>query len=175
LAVKTAGDPLALAGSVRSVVLGLDPNLPVFDVMTLERRIAESLQLDGVMAKIMIILGAIAMLLAVIGVYGVMSYSVSQRTQEIGIRMALGAANRQVVGMVVRQGARTVLIGAAVGLLLALGASRGLAFFLFGVSPYDPAIFVSVAVALLTAAIAATYLPARRATGVDPLIALRAE
>jgi putative ABC transport system permease protein len=175
LALKTSGDPLALAGPVRSVVLAIDPNLPTFDVMALERRIADSLQTDGIMAKIMLMLGGIALLLAVIGVYGVMSYSVSQRTQEIGIRMALGAADRQVVGMVVRQGARTVLVGAGVGLLLAFAASRGLSFFLFGLSPNDPAVFLSVALALLFAAFAATYVPARRATAVDPLIALRAE
>jgi len=126
-------------------------------------------------ARIMGVLAAIALVLAVVGVYGVMSYNVSQRTQEIGIRMALGAAAGDVLQMVLRQSTRVVAIGSVAGVVLALGLSRGLSIFLFGVSPFDPLTFGSVVLALGAAAIVASYLPARRATLVDPLISLKSE
>jgi putative ABC transport system permease protein len=130
---------------------------------------------DTVMAKMMAAMAVIALLLAVGGVYGVMAYSVSQRTQEMGIRIALGAQPKNVLSLVVRQGMVIALIGVVVGTGIALGVTRGLSRFLFGVSPFDPVAFGVVAVTLLLSGIAATYLPARRATRVDPVTALRVE
>jgi ABC-type antimicrobial peptide transport system permease subunit len=123
----------------------------------------------------MSILAAVALILALGGVYGVMAFAVSQRTQELGIRMALGARSQNVMSMVVRQGTVLATIGIAAGTAVALGVTRGLARFLFGVSPFDPLVFGSVAAVLLAAGLAATYFPARRATKVDPLVALRTE
>ncbi len=143
--IRTDADPLALVGPVRRTVTGA----------------------NGVLSKIMLVLGGIALVLAVIGVYGVVSYAVSQRTQEIGVRMALGARGRDVVRMVVGHGGRTTLIGAAIGLMLAAGLSRVMSFFLFGVNALDPVTFGGAALALAVAALIASYLPARRASRVD--------
>jgi putative ABC transport system permease protein len=171
--MRTAGDPLTLVGAVRRTITGADPDQPIYDVQTLERRIQDDVQANGVLSKVMVVLGGIALILAVIGVYGVMSYAVSQRIQEIGVRMALGARARDVVRMVVGQGGRTALIGAAIGLVLAAGVSRIMSIFLFGVNALDPVTFIGAAVALAVAALVASYVPARRASRVDPLIALR--
>jgi ABC-type antimicrobial peptide transport system permease subunit len=127
------------------------------------------------MAKIMSAIAIIALILALGGVYGVMAHTVTQRTQELGIRMSLGAQRRNVMSMVVRQGTILALIGIVVGTGLALGVTRGLSRFLFGVSPFDPTTFSGVAVVLFCAGLAATFFPARRATRVDPVVALRAE
>ncbi len=175
IVLRTTGDPTSLTGAVRSVVLALDPDQPVFDVLTFEDRIAANIQANTVLAKVMMVLAVIAIVLAVVGVYGVMAYSVTQRTHEIGVRMALGADRRDVIAMVVREGARIVAVGGAIGLGLAAIASRGLSLFLFGVKPFDPLIFGAVALLLAAAAFVASYLPARRASTVSPLVALRAE
>jgi ABC-type antimicrobial peptide transport system permease subunit len=143
--------------------------------MTMDEHLKDVTGGDTVMAKMMAAMAVIALLLAVGGVYGVMAYSVSQRTQEMGIRMALGAQRKNVLSLVVRQGTVLALIGVVVGTGIALGVTRGLSRFLFGVSPFDPAAFGVVAVTLLVSGIAATYLPARRATRVDPVTALRVE
>ena len=127
------------------------------------------------MAKIMSAIALIALVLALGGVYGVMTYSVSQRTRELGIRMSLGAQRVNVMSMVVRQGTALALLGIVIGIVIALGATRGLSRFLFGVSPFDPLTFGGVAVVLFLAGIAATVLPARRATKVDPVVALRVD
>jgi predicted permease len=164
-----------LVESVRAELRAIDPNLPAFNMRPLEALIDESLGGDTIMAKIMGTLAGIALILALAGVYGVMSYSVSQRTREIGIRMALGSHSQGVLLMVMRQGAILALIGVALGVGVALGATRSLSFFLFGVSPFDPLIYTAVAAVLLGAGIAATFFPARRATRVDPVVALRAE
>jgi putative ABC transport system permease protein len=173
--IRTDADPLALVGPVRRTVTGADADQPIYDVQTLQQRMQENVQANGVLSKIMLVLGGIALVLAVIGVYGVVSYAVSQRTQEIGVRMALGARGRDVVRMVVGHGGRTTLIGAAIGLMLAAGLSRVMSFFLFGVNALDPVTFGGAALALAVAALIASYLPARRASRVDPLIALRAD
>ena len=175
VALQTTGDPTMLAEPARSAVLALDPDQPIADVMTMDRRIAVQTQANGVVARIMVVLAVVALVLALVGVYGVVSYSVSQRTQEIGIRMALGAANGDVVTMVVQQSGRVVAIGVVIGVLVAAAMSRGLSIFLFGVSPFDPVTLTLVPLALAGAALLASYLPARRATRVDPLSALRAE
>jgi putative ABC transport system permease protein len=175
VALRTAGDPTSLAEPARNAVLALDPDQPVFDVMTMDRRVALQSQANGVVARIMVVLAAVALALALVGVYGVVSYSVSRRTREIGIRMALGAADGDVVTMVVGQSGRVVAFGVVIGVLVAAAMSRGLSIFLFGVSPFDPVMLTLVPLALAGAALLASYLPARRATRVDPLSALRAE
>jgi ABC-type antimicrobial peptide transport system permease subunit len=128
-----------------------------------------------VMVKILGVLGVLAFLLAVVGVYGVIAYSVARRTQEMGVRMALGAERADVLRLVVFQGTRMGATGVAIGLLLSLGVTRGLSFFLFEVDPLDPVAFGSVAVVLLASAVLASYFPALKATRVDPVTAFRAD
>ena len=127
------------------------------------------------MAQIMAALAVIALVLALGGVYGVMAYSVSQRTRELGIRMSLGAQRGNVLAMVVRQGAGLALVGIIIGTGLAMATTRGLSRFLFGVSPFDPVTFSVVGLLLLMAGLVATYFPARRATKVDPVVALKVD
>jgi putative ABC transport system permease protein len=164
-----------LVEPARDAVRSLDPNVAVYDVMPMDALIVQSLGGDLIMAKIMGAVAIIALILALGGVYGVMAYTVSQRTQELGIRMALGAQPRNVLWMVVQQGAVLSSIGVVAGVAVALGVTRGLSRFLFGVSPFDLPIFGAVALALLFAGLAATFLPARRATRVDPIVAFRTE
>ena len=175
LTIKAGGDPTTIANAVRSEVARIDPNLPVFEVRTMQEVVDINTQGATVMAKIMAVLAGAALILAIVGVYGVMAYSVSQRTQEMGIRMALGAGRRTVMGMVVRQGMTLALLGVAAGVAVALAVTRSLSVFLYGVNPFDPVTFAGVSVVLLLAGVTATYLPARRATKVDPLEALRSE
>ncbi len=164
-----------LVEPVRSAVRSLDPTVPTYDVMPMDALIERSLGGDLIMAKIMAALAIIALVLALGGVYGVMAYSVTQRTQEMGIRLSLGAQRSNVLSLVVRQGAALALLGVLIGTGVALGVTRGLSRFLFGVSPFDLPTFVSVAAVLLAASVLATLLPARRATRVDPLVSLRTE
>jgi putative ABC transport system permease protein len=173
--IETAVPPESIVESVRAEISAIDPNIPPFGVQAMEAMIDESLGGDTIMAKIMAVVAIIALILALAGVYGVMGYTVSQRTQEMGIRMALGARGRDVLSMVVRQGALLAAIGVVIGIGVGLGVTRSLSYFLFGVSPFDPLTFGAVAVVLLGAGLVATYFPARRATKVDPMIALRAE
>jgi predicted permease len=173
--IETEVPPEGLVESVRQEVLAIDPNLPAYNVRPLKALIDENLGGDTIMAKIMGAVAVIALVLALGGVYGVMAYSVSQRTQEMGIRMALGAQYGDVVSMVMRQGALLALLGVVLGVAIALGVTRTLAFFLHGVSPFDPLTFAVASLALLVAGIVATFFPARRATAVDPIIALRSE
>jgi len=173
--LRTAGDPSLVVEPARSEVLRLDPRLPMYRVMTLEDHISEQQGGNFIMAKIMSVLALVALVLAVVGVYGVMAHSVTQRTQEVGIRMALGAGRGSVLGMILRQGTVLAAIGIGIGLLIAAAVARGLSLFLFGMSPYDPVTFAGVSIVLLLSGILATYFPARRATKVDPVEALRAE
>jgi putative ABC transport system permease protein len=164
-----------LVESIRTTVSALDANIPAYSIRPLSDIIDESLGGDTIMAKIMSVVAVIALVLALAGVYGVMAYSVSQRRQEMGIRMALGAQNRNVIGMILRQGTVLAVVGIVVGLAVAFGMARGLSFFLHGVDAFEPLIYGSMAAALLIAGIVATYFPARRATKVDPVEALRVE
>jgi predicted permease len=175
LQVRTAGDPLALAAGVRNVIHRLDANLPLRDVRTLRQHIDDNLFMIRMPARLLAVLGPLALLLAAIGIYSVLSYSVAQRTQEIGVRLALGAAPRTVVAMIVRQGLTVVAVGAAVGWLLGYGISVFLSGRLVNVAAGDPAIFILIPTLLVAVAFLACWLPARRATKVDPIIALRAE
>jgi predicted permease len=168
--------PLAtLVEPVRAQVRAADPNVPAYDVMPFDDLIELALGGDLIMAKIMGALAAIALVLALGGVYGVMAHSVSQRTREMGIRLSLGAQRTAVMSLIVRQGATLALLGTVIGVGLGLVAAQGLSRFLFGVSPFDPLTFAGASAALLLAGVLATFFPARRATRVDPVIALRAE
>jgi putative ABC transport system permease protein len=173
--VRTAGDPGSMTAAIRSELGRIDPDLPMYAVQTMEELRELQQGGDTVMAKIMGTLAVIALALSVVGVYGVMSYTVSQRSQEMGIRMALGAQRLDVMRMIVRQGAILALIGVLVGIGLASMVTNSLSFFLYGVDPFDPFTFALVALTLLTAALVATVVPAQRATRVDPLSALRTE
>jgi len=175
LLVRYAGDPNAIAPSVRAAVRELDPALPLFAVEPLAQTISDSL---GQRRFTMVVLGvfaAMALLLSIVGVHGVLSYAVAQRQREIGIRMALGADVPTVRGMILSQGALLAGIGLAIGLTGAVGLTRLLSGLLYGVGAMDPVTFGAVALVLALAALVATYLPARRATLVDPTTALRTE
>jgi putative ABC transport system permease protein len=172
-ALRSSREPGGLAGAVRSELAAMDASLPAYSVRTMREIIREEQRGDLIMPKLLTAFGAIALFLAVIGVYGVMAYTVNQRTQEVGIRMALGAQRQDILRMVVRQGLTLAGLGLGIGLLLSFGATRGLSSFLLGVSAFDPTVFVGVTAALCATALAASWGPARRATKVDPLVALR--
>jgi predicted permease len=177
LQVRTSGPPESLTKVIESEIRELDPNLPLFDVMSMERALGggNGFFLMRAAAAFAGIMGGLGLLLAVVGVYGVVSYNASQRRHEIGIRMALGAKPRTVFGLVLGQAAILVGAGAGLGLLAAVGATRFLGSLLIGVAAYDPLTFVSVASLLIVVALVACYLPARRAARVDPATALRYE
>jgi putative ABC transport system permease protein len=172
---RTAGDPVALTGTLRRAVTSLDTNLPVSDVMTMEARVSRSVAQPRVNVTLLGLFAAVALLLAAVGIYGGVSYSVVQRTRELGIRMALGARPGDVLRLVVRQAMAPALVGVAVGLVGAWAGTRLMASLLFGVSTSDPAVFAAVALFLAGVALLASYIPARRATRVDPLVALQYE
>jgi predicted permease len=173
--LRTSVDPLALTRTLQRVVADLDPELPVARVQTLETIVARSVSEPRFYMVLLAAFAALAVALAALGIFGVMSYAVVQRSREIGIRVALGADPRDVLGMVLRQALLLTLGGVAAGLLGAAALSRVLASLLYDLSPTDPATLGSVAALLTSVALLASYLPARRATRVDPLEALRAE
>jgi len=173
--VRTASDPLNIAAAVTGVVHRFDPNLPVTHVMTMDSLISDSVSPRRFSSVLVAIFAGLALLLAAIGIYGVMSYTVSRRTQEIGLRMALGAQLSSVRGMILGQTLKLTLIGVGLGLAGAFVVARFLASLLFGVGMYDPATFLGVAALLIAVALAASYIPARRAMRVDPIVALRYE
>jgi predicted permease len=175
LLVRTTGDPSALTGEIRQRLASLDPLLPAPTITTLRQSIAVVLLPQRVAASVATVLGMAGLLLATIGLYGVLSFSAAQRAREIGVRLALGARRTDVVRLVVNEGMRLVGYGVAGGLILSFAATRALRPFLFGVSPLDPATFGGIAVILGGAAFLACYLPARRAASVDPAQTLRAE
>jgi predicted permease len=175
LLVRTAGDPRGAMLPVLQVLQQLSPNLPPPRILTLNQFMDESVQGTAGPAQIVGIFGLLALVLAMVGVYGVMSYSVSQRTHELGIRIALGARRNQILKLALRRGAVISLIGIAIGLAAALALSRVLAGFLYGVKGVDPIAFGVASLGLVLFALAACYIPARRATKVDPMVALRYE
>jgi len=175
LFIRTAGNPLAVAGSVRRVIHQVEPEQPIQQMAPLEQVVYESIAQPRFFAVVMAFFGAMALLLSAIGVFAVLSYSVRQRTHEIGIRMALGAEKRDVLGMVVGQGIRLALIGVAIGIVGALALTRFLSSLLYGVTPTDPLTFAAVSLVLIAVALLSCYLPARRAAKVDPMVALRYE
>jgi predicted permease len=173
--VRTATDPQALLPAIRNVVAQINPNLPLFHVSSQSEQIDRLLFQERLIARLSAFFGLLALVLACVGLYGLLSYEVSRRTREIGIRMALGAQEADVLGLVVKQGFALALVGAAVGISAALGVTRYLTSMLYGVRPNDPLTIAAVAVLLWLVALAACYIPARRATRVDPLVALRYE
>jgi putative ABC transport system permease protein len=175
LVVKTEGDPRALAGTVRQTVWEVDREQPVSNVNTMEGVLSESIARQRFSTLVFGVFAGVALALAAVGIYGVMSYSMAQRTREIGIRMALGAQKRDVLKLAVGQGLKLVAIGVAVGLAGALALSRVMTSLLYGISATDPATLVIISLVLAAVALLASYIPARRATQVDPLIALRYE
>lgn len=173
--VHTDSDSTALVPAIRRAVLEIDPNQPISNINTLENIVSTSIAQPRVNMLLMGLFGALALLLAAVGIYGLLSYAVTQRTQEMGIRMALGAQVNDVLGLVLKQGMVLALIGEGLGLLGAFALTRFIQTLLFGVTPTDATIFIAVAGVLTTIALLACYFPARRATKVDPLIALRYE
>jgi len=175
IAVRTTGDPIRYVSAIRNAIHSVDKDEPMARVQTLDDLVSDSM---GQRRLSMVLLGTfsgIALLLASVGIYGVMSYSVAQRTREMGIRMALGAKQRDVLRLVLRQGMTLVLIGVGIGVLAALALTRVIANQLYAVRPTDPTTFTAVAVLLAGIALVATLLPAWRATRVDPVVALRDE
>jgi putative ABC transport system permease protein len=176
LVIKTnVVDPLSLTTAVRNEIRKLDPELPVTQVRTMEERLSRAIAQPRFRTTLIAIFAAVALVLACVGIYGVISYSVTQRTHEIGIRMALGAGRRNVLKLVIGQGAWLAIIGVAFGLGGAFALTRLMAGLLFGVTPTDAATFISAPLGLIFVALLASYIPARRATKVDPLVALRYE
>jgi putative ABC transport system permease protein len=175
LVVRTPNEPLAVTSAVRSELAAIDPDQPLSSLMTMEQRISDSVAPRRFNMFLLGLFAALALVLAAVGIYGIMAFSVTQRTHEIGVRMALGASHRDVLQLVLRNGFKLALIGIGVGLIGAFAATRLLSALLFDVSPTDPATFVIDAVVLAVVALLACYIPARRATRVDPLVALRYE
>lgn len=173
--LRTAGDPAALVAAVRSVVAHADSNLPLFSVRTQTEQIDDILVHEGMMAQLSSFFAVLALVLASVGLYGLLSYEVSRRTREIGIRRAVGAQQGDVLRMVVRQGIVLALIGAAAGIGAAIAVTRYLNSFLYGVHADDPLTMIVAAVLLMLVALAACYIPARRAMKIDPMAALRFE
>ena len=173
--VKARGNAADALPLVRAVVADIDPNMALFSIMTLDSATSISLLPVKVAATVAGTLGILALILGAIGLYGVMSYLVRQRTREIGIRMALGAERGTVVGLVIRHGMRWTIVGLALGLAVSLGVAKAIAGFLFGVGPADPIAFIGIGLLLIATAYVASYIPARRASRIDPLVALREE
>jgi putative ABC transport system permease protein len=175
LLVRTANDPEVIVGGIRQAVWSIDPNQPIRDVNTLEQIVSESIAQPRLNMLLMMLFGGLALLLSGVGIYGLLSYAVTQRTQEMGIRMALGANVTDVLKLVLKQGMFLALVGEAIGLAGAFALTRLMRGLLFGVTPTDTTIFAGVVAVLTLTALLACYLPARRATKVDPLVALRYE
>jgi ABC-type antimicrobial peptide transport system permease subunit len=175
LVLRTAGDPLALAEGARRVVHEIDAALPVAGLTTLDRVVGDSVSRSRLLTFLVGLFGLLALALAAVGTYGVLSYGVEQRRHEMGVRLALGAARSSILGLVLTQGMRPVVGGLIAGVALAIALRRVLASQLYGVAPTDPLTFGVVVLVLLAVALAACLVPGRRATRVDPLVALRYE
>jgi putative ABC transport system permease protein len=175
LVVRSAMDPASLTSAIRASVVAIDKDQPIFDVHTMQQLVDDSISTRRLTLVLLGIFSALALILAAIGIYGVMAFSVALRTQEIGIRMALGAQQKDVLRLILGQGARIAFFGVAVGLVAAAALARLLSSLLFSVSASDPITFAAVSILLVAVALLACYIPARRALRVDPIIALRYE
>jgi predicted permease len=175
LVVRSKSRPESLAAALRDALRAVDPDLPLTGVATMEDRFSQSLAGGRIVVALMTIFAFVSLAMGGAGLYGVISYSVARRTNEFAVRMALGASRREIFRLVGRSALRLLLVGGALGLALAVGAARLLGSVIFGISPYDPLTFTTVAVVLLAMVFAASYLPARRASKVDPMVALRYE
>ena len=172
-AIRTSGDPLSIAPAVTREFESLDTQLSPSHMEPMEQLIAQSNTRQSFNTLLLTVFAGLALLLAAVGIYGLMSYSVEQRTQEIGIRMALGANQSKILRLIMGQGMRLALIGTVIGLLAAYGLTRLLAQFLYGVKPGDPLAFSIVAVVLIVVTLLAALMPTRKAMRVDPIVALR--
>jgi ABC-type antimicrobial peptide transport system permease subunit len=166
---------MALTSNVRQVVRGLDPDLPIYNVYSMKEFIGQSSWFYGVFGSAFIAFGIAALFMASVGLYGVLSFSVSRRVQEMGIRMALGAGAGQVIKLVLRQGLMQMGVGLAIGLALAFGLSNVVGVLMFEVEPRDPMVFGTIVLVIAAVGMLASFVPARRATSVDPMAALRYE
>jgi putative ABC transport system permease protein len=175
IVVRAEGDPRVLIPPIRAGIQAVDPDQPIYEIKTLDRVISESVVGLSYVAVIMGILGLIAMVLAAMGVYGIMAYAVVERTHEIGVRLALGAQPREIMRLILSRGTFLLALGIAIGLPVAYALARLLASLLFGVSASDAGIFSLITIFLAGVSIAACYIPAYRAMNVDPMIALRYE
>jgi putative ABC transport system permease protein len=175
IALRTSSDPSAFANTARQTIASLDPSQALTGAITMDQLVNRNLSRPRFNSLLLVWLSALGGLLAAVGIYGVMSYVVTQRTQEIGIRMALGAQTKDVLNLVIRQGMTLVLIGMAIGLTAALALTRLMSSLLYGVSSTDPTTFLFIGLLLTGVALLACYLPARRAAKVDPMVALRYE
>jgi predicted permease len=175
LAVKTSGDPMSLLESIRNEIKTIDKDQPVYQIQTIESLISQSIATRRFAMVLLLLFAVVALLLAAVGIYGVMAYTVTQRTHEIGIRLALGAQPRDVLILMVKQGMVVIVIGLALGIAGAVASTRLMSSMLYGVSATDPVTFVAVAFLLAIIALFSCYIPARRATKVDPMVALRYE
>jgi len=170
---RTSGEPSALAGPIRAVIGGIDPNLPVA-VETIDHIVSASVARERFSVVLLSVFAAVALVLAIVGIYGVISDAVSQRTREIGVRMALGARSGDVLRLMIRQGLLPAMLGLCLGLAGAVAATRLMSSLLYGVSATDPATLGGVSALIAVVAVLACWVPARRATRVDPMVALRA-
>jgi len=175
LVIRTTGDPLDAAPAIRRIVSDTDKTQPPYDVMTLEQALADTILPRRFNLFLLTMFAATALLLALIGIYGVIAYSVAQRTHEIGVRIALGAQRREVIRLVVGQGMRIAVVGLVIGLAAAAGLKRLMANVLYDVEPTDLKTFAAVAAVMIATALGACWVPARKAAVVDPVIALHAE
>jgi len=175
IVIRMNADPKVVAPAFRSTVRSMDANLPVSDIRTMNELLSKSVAQPRFRTLILGVFAAVALLLAVVGIFGVMSYLVGRRTRELGLRMALGATHQNVLRMILREGLSVVLIGIGLGLVEALLLARWIKSLLFGIAPADPVTFLSVGILLTLVALAACYIPARRAVRVDPMVALRHE
>ena len=175
LLIRTAGDPIRIVPVIQARLHQLEPTITIFNIRTLGEHVGRSLYVERMESMLLAFFGLLALALTAVGIYGVVAYSVAQRTREVGIRMALGAQRRDVLKLILMKGLTLIAWGIALGLVGCYWLSRLVSSQLFGVSPNDPATLATVAAVLVAVALLASYLPARRATKVDPLLALRCE
>jgi len=175
LVVRTAGDPASLAGPVRSVVTSMDPSLPVAAIRPMSDVVAASMVTPRLTGVVLVLFAALALTLAAVGIFGVLTYLVNERTHEIGIRVAVGASSGQVIRLVLVPSLALTAAGLAIGLVAAAGLTRLMAGVLHGVEPLDPLTFLAVPALLAAVALVASYVPARRASRIDPMLALRVD
>jgi putative ABC transport system permease protein len=173
IVVKTSGDPLSVAGGLRSAMQEIDRDQPLVRMRTMEEAMTESVAQPRLRTMLLALFSGVALSLSLVGVYGVVAYAVSERTHELGVRIALGASPAEIRALVTREGGRLAAWGVGLGILGALATSRALGALLFGVSATDPFTFAAAAAGLVLASVAAAYLPAKRASRIDPVVLLR--